>query len=95
MPLRYRLNILRAAKEFIDDQPEKVQGWFARQIKAVLETPLDSRSTQLRGNSEFRGQPLRRMKVGKNYRFIYSVDDESLELTILDAGWRKDIYKKY
>ncbi|PSR00552.1 MAG: type II toxin-antitoxin system mRNA interferase toxin, RelE/StbE family [Bacteroidetes bacterium QS_9_68_14] len=44
------------------------------------------------GSIKLSGRDGRRIRVG-NYRVIYEIDDDAREVTVLDVGHRRDIYR--
>jgi mRNA interferase RelE/StbE len=84
--LTYRLSILpRAQRELERLQPatyERVRD----AIRALGEVPRPPSCRKLSG------RPGWRIRVG-DYRVIYEIDDSAEEVTVLDIGHRRDIYR--
>jgi len=73
---------------------KKLQPRIRKDVISALENiainPRLLGSIQLSGHTD-----LRRYKVNRDYRIIYRVIDEELEVLVLDAKPRGDVYKKY
>ena len=63
---------------------------YIKQIKSDIN--LLSEEPRPFGYSKLKGRDGYRIKSG-DYRVIYEIDDDKLEITILHVGHRKDVYK--
>lgn len=55
-------------------------------ISALADDPYPSQSTKLQGAEGYR------LKVGRDYRVMYLVDEEDQEITVTRIGTRENIY---
>ena len=82
----YSYIIKKPAKKFIDRLPKSEQ---KRLVAAIERLPDEGDIKTLRGYDG-----LYRLRVGQ-YRVIFSVDNGSLIVYVIDADSRGDIYKRY
>ena len=86
----YQIKIEKRAAKFIAKLPPKDQDIIFRKLDILKVDPYNKRRniTQLKGRkgNEFR------IRV-KEYRIIYSVYQNELLILVLEAGYRKDIYR--
>ena len=84
--LMYTVILLKRAKKFIDKLPQNEQRRLVAAIERLPDCP---------GVKPMQGYPdLFRLRVG-DYRVIYRVDHGALQILVIDAGNRGDIYKQY
>jgi mRNA interferase RelE/StbE len=82
----YRIVIKKRAKKFIDKLPKNEK---IRIVAAIEELPYGRNIKQMQGHEN-----LFRLRVGE-YRILYTVDNGELVVCVVDAGNRRDIYKRY
>ncbi len=83
--MKYRIVIEKRAQKFIKKLP---QNDITRILRAINKLPEGDIKT-LRGYDD-----VYRLRVG-DYRIIYEINDEVLMITVVDAGNRGQIYKRY
>lgn len=83
--MSYKIIILKRARKFIEKQSPELQKRILRAIWKLPEGDIKS----LRGYSG-----IFRLRVN-DVRIIYTVDNEIITITVIDAGNRGQIYKKY
>ena len=82
--MSYRIEIAAPARKFIERQPRQQQ---ERILKAIAKLPTEGDIKPLRGQPQ-----IFRLRVG-DYRIIYTIRNELLQILILNVGNRGDIYK--
>jgi mRNA interferase RelE/StbE len=60
-----------------------------RAIEGLAEDPKPTGARKMRGTGNLRDW---RIRVGRDYRVIYRIDDDAREVLILEAGPRQGIY---
>lgn len=83
--MSYQIVIEKRAQKFIRKQPRPQQ---ERLLRAISKLP-DGDVKQLQGNDG-----LFRLRVG-TYRIIYTIDNNRLVITVIDAGNRSQVYQGY
>ena len=83
--MNYQIVIEKRAQKFIRKQPKPQQ---ERLLCAIAKLPAGDTKT-LKGN-----EGLFRLRVG-TFRIIYTVDNNVLVVTVIDAGNRGQIYQGY
>lgn len=83
--MSYQIVIEKRAQKFIRKQPRPQQ---ERLLRAISKLP-DGDVKQLQGN-----EGLFRLRVG-TYRIIYTIDNNRLVITVIDAGNRGQVYQNY
>ncbi len=84
--MRYQVSILRRAQKSLADLPGKDYQRVRDSIRNLGEEPRPSGCSKLSGRSGWR------IRIG-NYRVIYEIDDQERVVTVLDVGYRRDIYR--
>lgn len=83
--MSYQIVIEKRAQKFIRKQPRPQQERLLRAISKLPEGDVK----QLQGN-----EGLFRLRVG-TYRVIYTIDNNRLVITVIDAGNRGQVYQNY
>lgn len=83
--MNYQIVIEKRAQKFIRKQPKPQQ---ERLLRAIAQLPAGD-TKALKGN-----EGLFRLRVG-TFRIIYTVDNNVLVVTVIDAGNRGQIYQGY
>ena len=82
----YTVILLKRAKKFIDKLPQNEK---KRLVAAIERLPDGTGIKQMKGHDN-----LFRLRVA-DYRVIYRVDHGALQVLVIDADTRGDIYKQY
>jgi len=82
--MKYKIEIEKRAKKFIEKQPRNQQ---IRLISAISHLPEEGDIKPLKGEIGFF-----RLRVG-TYRIIFKVEHDVLTVIVTDAGNRGQIYK--
>jgi mRNA interferase RelE/StbE len=85
--MAYYIVFTRAAKKGLEVIPKKSQERIINAIEELADNPRPSGVKILQGEDG-----LFRIRVG-NYRIIYQIQDQILEVVIIRIGDRKDIYR--
>lgn len=85
--MRYRIAIRPAALKVLSGLPRKIQRRIGRVIDDLGEEPRPSGAKALQGR-----HGLLRVRVG-DYRIVYQIDDDVLEVLIIRIGHRRDVYR--
>lgn len=83
----YAIELLDAAEKDINALPKKVQAQLLERIEKLAFDPRPQASTPL---VQYKG--LRRLRSG-NYRIIYRIDDDVLEILVVAVGDRQNIFE--
>ena len=83
--MKYKIIILKRAARYIEKQSPEMQ---ERLLKAIYRLPAGDVEAMKKY------QNLYRLRVGKA-RVIYSVDGDTITITVTDAGNRGQIYNRY
>lgn len=85
--MSYQISILRRAQKALGDLLQQKNYQRVRDaIRDLADNPRPSSSLKLTG------RPAWSIRVGV-YRIIYEIDDKAQEITVLDIGHRRDIYR--
>jgi mRNA interferase RelE/StbE len=84
--VNYETYILRRAQKALSKIQQQDQ---ERIVEAIWDLENDPRP---HGCKKLSGREGWRVRVGQ-YRVIYEIDDESKEVTVLDIGHRRDVYR--
>ncbi len=84
--MTYALFIERYAQKQIMKLDKKAIPLIKSAIAGLAENPRKRVSIKLKGEEAYR------IKVG-NYRIIYEIDDEKINVKVVAVGQRKDIYR--
>jgi mRNA interferase RelE/StbE len=84
--VNYETYILRRAQKALSKIQQQDQ---ERVVEAIWDLENDPRP---HGCKKLSGREGWRVRVGQ-YRVIYEIDDESKEVTVLDIGHRRDVYR--
>ena len=85
--MAYKIEFSSSAMKQFNKLPKEVQRKIVNVIDPLSEEPRPSGVVKLSGETI-----LYRIRVG-NYRVIYHIKDDRLEVLILKIGHRRDIYK--
>lgn len=83
--MNYKIIILKRARKFIEKQTPEIQ---KRILQSIMNLPKGDVKSLRGHNGVFR------LRVN-NIRIIYSIDNETITITVIDAGNRGQIYNKY
>ena len=83
--MKYQIIILKRATRYIEKQSPETQ---ERILKAIYALPTGDVKAMRKYHN------LYRLRVGKA-RVIYSIDGETITITVVDAGNRGQIYNRY
>jgi mRNA interferase RelE/StbE len=84
--MSYSLSILRRAQKEMAQLPTDAYHRVRDAIRGLSEQPRPFGSRKLTGREGWR------IRVG-DYRVIYEIDDSLRQVTVLDIGNRRDIYR--
>jgi mRNA interferase RelE/StbE len=84
----YRIEILAAATKQLRAIPHADAKRIAQRIDALAHTPRPDGVTKLSGNLA----AYWRLRVGQ-YRIIYEIRDDTLIVTVVTVGNRRDVYR--
>jgi len=87
--MAYNVSLHREAKKDIKNLHPQIRSRIIDALDDIAENPKLKNSKLLSGYAN-----LYRYRVG-NYRIVYRIHDEELEVLILDAKPRGEVYKKY
>ena len=89
----YSIAMSEEYPEDLSRAPEKVRKSLKRLMKSVLlAAPTDHTQTQVKKLSGYKD--LWRLRIGRDYRLIYRVDESSKTVTLLMVGHRSSIYDR-
>lgn len=85
----YEVIFTRRARKGMSRFPQREYQRVLQAIKELAEDPKPVGARKMRGTGELEDW---RIRVGRDYRVIYRIDDEAREVLILEAGHRQGIY---
>ena len=85
----YEVIFTRRARKFISRFPRREYERVLRAIERLAEDPKPTGARKMRGTGNLGDW---RIRVGRDYRVIYRIDDDAREVLILEAGPRQGIY---
>ena len=85
----YEVIFTRRARKAISRFPRREYERVLRAIEGLAEVPKPTGARKMRGTGNLGDW---RIRVGRDYRVIYRIDDEAREVLILEAGHRQGIY---
>ena len=85
----YEVIVLRRARKSASRIPVEDRELIFATIRALAEDPRPRGARKMRGTGS---EEEWRVQVGRNYRVVYRVDDESREVIVLAIGHRGSVY---
>ena len=82
----YRIEVKRSAAMEIADLPKSDCQRVVAKVQALADTPRPHGCEKLSGAERYR------IRQG-NYRILYEINDESITVTVVKVGNRKDVYR--
>ncbi len=79
----------RRARKAMSRFPRREYERMLQAIKELAENPEPTGASKMRGTGNLEEW---RIRVGRDYRIIYRINDEMREVLILEAGHRQGIY---
>jgi mRNA interferase RelE/StbE len=86
--MEYRVLILPRAQRQIESFPLQTRKRISDAIDSLEKNPRPSGVKKLKGDGE-----LYRLRVG-DCRIIYAIQDDELLVIVVNAGHRKDVYRR-
>lgn len=83
--MKYKIIILKRARKFIAKQPLNLQEKILREIYNLP----NGNTKEMKGHKN-----LYRLRI-EQVRVLYTVDNDTITITVTDAGNRGQIYKRY
>ena len=83
----YAINLSQQAAAFLESLPAKQARQIAERLQSLANDPQALPSELLKGYS-----PMRRLRAGE-YRIIYTVDEQTLQVRLIGKRNDDDIYK--
>lgn len=87
--MAYRVGIRSKAQKRLDRIQERDRERILEAVLALRQDPRPHGAAKMRGTGKLEEW---RIRIGRDYRVIYRIDDEAQEVLILDAGHRQGIY---
>ncbi len=84
---QYEVVITKSAQKYLDKLPDALADKLE---SAMMKLANDARPT---GCEKMSGRDAYKIRVG-HYRIIYTIQDKILLETVIDAGHRREIYRK-
>lgn len=85
--MAYRLEITKLVIKYLEKLPGDT---YVRLKDAILKLEENPRP---QGSEKMSGKNAYRIRVG-DYRIIYTIQDKILLVTVIDAGHRREVYRK-
>ncbi len=85
--MAYSVRVLPAALKSLKRLPADVRRRIVERVSALAEDPRPAGSLKLRGADD-----LYRFRV-RDYRVLYSIEDELLTVLVVRVGHRRDVYR--
>jgi mRNA interferase RelE/StbE len=83
---KYKITIKKSAAKELADIPKKDLPKIIKRIQSLAQNPRPRGSQKLSHKDEYR------VRQG-DYRIVYSVDDEVLEVNVVKIGHRREVYR--
>ena len=83
---KYEISVKKPAIKELENIPKKELQKLVKKIQALSEEPRPQGSQKLSHKEQYR------IRQG-DYRAIYSIDDDNLNVFIIKVGHRKEIYR--
>ena len=83
---KYEISVKKSAIKELENIPKKELQKLVKKIQALSEEPRPQGSQKLSRKEQYR------IRQG-DYRAIYSIDDDNLNVSIIKVGHRKEIYR--
>jgi mRNA interferase RelE/StbE len=83
---KYEISVKKSAIKELENIPKKELQKLVKNIQALSEEPRPQGSQKLSHKEQYR------IRQG-DYRAIYSIDDDNLNVYIIKVGHRKEIYR--
>ena len=85
--MAYRVIVAPAAVRIIAKLPRDIRRRIADRLAALSDDPRPPGSAKLAGKDAYR------IRVG-DYRIVYTIHDKELVVIVIDAGHRREVYRK-
>jgi mRNA interferase RelE/StbE len=85
--MAYQVAIRPAVDRIIAQLPNQVRQRIAQRLQALSVNPRPPGSVKLAGRDAYR------IRIG-DYRVIYMIYDDQLLVIVVDAGHRRDVYRR-
>lgn len=85
--MTYQLEIAKPVTKYLEKLPADIYGRLKEAILNLEENPRPPGCEKMSGKNAYR------IRVG-DYRIIYTIQDKILLVTIIDAGHRREVYRK-
>ncbi len=82
----YKIFFKESVEKDLDTIPKKDIQKILRRIKALADEPRPSGCEKLTGKERYR------LRQGR-YRVLYSIQDQTLTVSVVKVGHRKDVYR--
>jgi mRNA interferase RelE/StbE len=86
-PVQFSIDLSRQAERFLRELPAKQARQIAEKLQALVADPAALPSEQLRGYA-----PMRRLRAGE-FRIIFAVDGETVQVRLIGKRNDDEIYK--
>jgi len=83
----YKLLIKPSAAKELEELPKKDRQRIVAKIRGLATDPRPPGSEKLSGEEKYR------VRQG-NYRIIYSIEDETITITVVKIGHRREVYRQ-
>jgi len=83
---KYEVSVKKSAIKELENVPKKELQKLVEKIQALSKEPRPQGSQKLSHNEQYR------IRQG-DYRAVYSIDDDNLNVHIIKVGHRKEIYR--
>ena len=84
--MAYQVNLKRSAEKELDALHANLRERVIKHLLTLGENPRPAGSKKLQGQESYR------LRVG-DYRVLYSVDDQTKQVTIIAVGHRREVYR--
>jgi len=84
---KYEVIISTSVQKYLDKLPDKLSDKLESSMITLEENPRPHGCEKMSGKDAYR------IRVG-DYRIIYTIKDKILLVTVIDAGHRREVYRK-
>ena len=86
----YQVGFTSRAEKQLSSLPRRVQARILDKADALADSPRGTGVVKLKDGGE---PPVYRLRAGRDYRILFTIDDTAQSVTIVAVGPRKDIYR--
>lgn len=87
----YHVGYLPRAAKALAELPLPVQRRVATRVNELAAAPRGPGVVKLKGSET---PPIYRVRIGRDYRVLFTIDDATRTVAVVTVGPRKDVYRR-